>query len=183
MSCCKTLGNIEKRCGGGASPGLAPKMYIACAEHVFEIPVKDDFENGVGEAHTISTDIVMTTDDPATTEDETGVFYCWNFDQKSSSYTAEPQGDDGENGWIATLNFFVSKLNPLSSYIFNNTAGGDFVVIYDDKCGNRRILGDLICGGATIKVGEQTNDKCGYNVTITWPTSYLPCWYTGAIPV
>lgn len=183
MDCCKTLQDIERQCGGAAAPGLSTKAWIACTDQVESIPDKDDYDNGVGDPHTISQDIVLVADDPDTEADDPGQWFCWNFSRTDATYVAEPQGDNGEDGWLVTLSFYIPKLNALSTYILNNTAGGDFLVVYTDKCGNRRLLGDLICGGVAFSVREQTNDKNGYVVTGTWTTSVLPCWYTGAIQV
>lgn len=173
-NCCNTIEDIERQCGGGAAPGLATSLKVICIDNVVSIPEKHIYVDGDTKelAYTITDDIVLEPDT---------VWNCWNFSKKDNSYVAEPIGEDGDEGWTITVQMFVKKLDPLKTRIFNGTAGGEFLVVTTDKCANQRLLGDKECGGASISVREQTNDKNGYVVTITWTTSYLPCWYQGAI--
>jgi len=182
MDCCKTLAGIARRCAGGNIAGTSTKGYVICIDRVDSIPAPADYENdNTLPAHTITDDVTLSTDDPGTTEvDETGVWYEWNHQKKSGSYVAEPIGDDGSEGWKITHTFFVPRLDPLATYIFNNTANGEFLYIFKDKNGEQRLLGNLE-DGVSIKVKEQTNDKNGYEVTVEWETGVLPFYYTGAI--
>lgn len=164
-NCCNTIEDIERQCGGGISPGTTSKILIGSSCQVVCWP-----------------ECVESTDPGADPYTIYGAFFVnsyseWNFRKKSGSYVAEPIGDpDDPSGWDTKIEFFVSKLTPFLTNIFNGMAGGDYWAIVTDKGGRKRFLGDEICGGLSISVREQTNDRNGYVVTLSMSSSYLP-WY------
>lgn len=172
--CCETMDNIARRCGGGNKPGLKKRFHITCVDEITAIPAPGE------DTHVISDDINMRDAEVGPPEVTAGVFRVWNISMRDASYTAEPQGDDENGSWLVTVKAFINKLDEATTYVLNGVNGGDYVALVPDGNGKIRVIGELD-NGCTVKTKEQTNDKNGYELTITWETSHLPYFYTGAI--
>jgi hypothetical protein len=172
-TCCTSLGNIEKICGGGNAAGLRTKLYVACVDQVDTIPAADV------DTFTISTDITMVADIGDTTP---GLFYEINISKNNGTYTAENQGDDENPDYLHTLTFNVLKMTAGKNYILNGMAGGEHIVVWKDRNDTQWLMGNLD-EGATVQVTPNTADFNGYTLTITWRSSDLLYNYTGALSV
>lgn len=172
--CCETMGNIARRCGGGNKPGLKKKFHITCVDEITTIPAAD------ADTHVISDDITMRASAVGPPAVTAGTFKVWNISMRDSSYIAEPQGDDENGSWLVTVKAFINKLDAATTYVLNGIAGGEYVLLVPDGNGEIRLIGELD-NGCMVKTKEQTNDKNGYELTITWETNHLPYYYTGAI--
>jgi len=172
--CCVSLADIAKECGGGNSPGLKQKVYVACVDEITTIPAP-----GAG-THEISTDLVMRAYDAGPPEVLAGTFKEFNISRGNSSMGSEPQGEDENVSNLVTINFLISKQAANKAYILNGMHGGEFIFLVPDRNGNMRLVGELD-DGCNVRVTEQTNDVNGYNVEVTWEGNHLPYFYTGAI--
>lgn len=164
--CGSSIADIEKTCGGNA-PGLKTTIYIGFKGHVASIP-----SPGAG-THIISGDIMM--------EEDRGM-YAWSISKGGNSYESNPEGEDESVENEITIKAFINKLEADKTYILNDVHGGEFILLVPDRNGKMRLIGDLE-EGATVRVKEQTNDKNGYDLTISWPTNHLPYYYEGDIPI
>lgn len=174
MACCTTLGKIEKECGGGNKAGLKQVFYITCTDQVTAIPAPD------ADTHEITDDLTMraaVTGPPAVAA---GKFYDIAISRFDASLVSEPQGDAENVSYLNTMTVFINKQSPEKAYILNGFLGGEYIVIVADGNGQKQLLGELD-NGAAVTVRPQTNDKNGYVVTVTWESSHLPYFYSGAI--
>ena len=172
--CCASLADIAKECGGGNSPGLKQKVYLACVDEITTIPAPD------ASSHLISTDLTMRAADAGPPEITAGTFKEFAISRGNSSLGSEPQGEDENVSNLVTMNFFISKQTATKAYILNALHGGEFIFIAPDRNGQLRLIGELD-NGCLVRVTEQTNDVNGYNVEVTWEGNYTPYFYTGAI--
>jgi hypothetical protein len=163
--CCASLGAIARQCGGGNAARINSKIYVACVDDITTIPARDT------DTHVISTDITM---------EATKVFFEWNLAKTENGYRAEPEGDTEFVTINHTLTGLVPKLSPAITYIFNGLIGGEFVVIFQDKNDQQRILGNL-SDACIIRVVESAEDRNAYEVTIEWQDNEYALYYTGAI--
>lgn len=170
--CCLTLASIERQCGGANAAGLQTTMQVICVEDVTSIPARDDYPT-TGDPHTISTDIVL---------EATKFWSEWAFSRIDHSYTATPEGEDEFTTYNIELSFIIPKLSPLVTYITNGMTGGQFLVVFKDKNGQQRLVGTKE-EGATVQVGEATNDRNAYNITFRLNSNELPLYYTGLTPL
>jgi hypothetical protein len=164
--CGSSIAEIEKTCGGNA-PGLKTTIYIGWKNYVANIPAPN---NGT---LIITEDIEM--------EEDRGM-YAWEISKGGNNYESNPEGEDENVENEVVIKAFMNKLEEEKSYIMNAVHGGEYILLIPDKNGKMRLIGDLE-EGCTIRVKEQTNDKNGYDLTITWPTNHLPYYYDGAIPI
>lgn len=172
--CCTGLATIEKACGGGNTPGLKTKIYVACVDEVATIPAVD------ASSLIVSTDITMRAADAGPPAIAAGTFKEWSISKINGTWTVEAVGEGENISYNVTVNAFINKISASKSYILNSATGGEFIVIAEDKNGQKRLVGD-IDDGCSIKVGEQTNDANGYPVVIEWTVNHLPYFYTGSI--
>lgn len=163
--CCDAMEAIERQCGGNVK-ALQTKLHVVCVDDVVSIPAPSV-------DHTVTTDISMVA---------TKVFTPWTFSKTNNNYVAEPQGEGDSKYWLTKVTVFFPKITPKTTKTLNGVANGEYIVIIKDKNGHNRIIGK-VGDGASISVGEQTNDVNGYPVTLEWETSELPLFYTGVIPV
>ena len=173
--CFAGLDSIEKFCGGGNAPGLKTTIWIAGKVEITAIPAADV------DTSVVSTDFTMRVEDavgpPVVAA---GVFKTIAISKINGSWKVEPVGEGENISYKVTIEAFVNKISSAASYSLNATTGGEFIVLAQDKNGEKRIVGDLD-EGASIKVGEQTNDANGYPITIEWDTPNLPLFYEGTI--
>jgi len=155
----KTLGNINRNCKPSL-PGVNTKIIIGCIEDVKCWPSPEEG------THVINEPLLS------------GSQYEWEVQKNTPVLIIDPIGDNGSEGWKSELTFFVKRLTPEVSYMLNGIVAGEFYVIAKDKNGYRRLLGDQY-EGATIKIKEQTTNKNGYEIVVTWESPYLPYYLNG----
>lgn len=174
MGCCETLGNIEKQCGGGNKPGLKQKIFFTCVDQVATIPAP------AADTHEITANMTMRAAAEGPPAVTAGNFFTLNVSRFDSSLISEPQGDDENVSYLNTVKVFINKQEAEKAYVLNGTSGGEFIAVIPDGNGEQQLLGELD-NGCAIKIKAQTNDKNGYEVTITWESSHLPYFYSGTI--
>lgn len=166
--CCAALADIARHCGENAK-GLKRRVYVACVDHITSIPAPT---SGV----LVDTDIVMA-DNGGTPY----TFTTFNIGKTNQAFEAEPAGDADGTTLEYRPTFFIPKMDAAKSGILNGTMNGEYILIMEDKNGERYILGDLE-DGAVIKVKPQT-DPNGYLISVEWDSAHLAYHYTGVIPV
>jgi hypothetical protein len=161
-----TLATIAKACGAGNAKGLKGTLYIANKDDVATIPAA-----GAG-THLVSTNMTM---------ESTKKFYKWEFSKIDHDLQITSEGDQDANTFKSVLTFLVPKVTAANTYILGLSATGcEYIVIVEDKNGNKRIIGDLV-DGAILKVNEKVKDKNGYECTLEWESALPPLFYTGTI--
>jgi hypothetical protein len=172
-TCCTSLANIEKVCGGGNASGLRTKIQVACVDQVDTIPAAE------ADSMIVSDDITMVADIGDTTP---GLFYEFNISKNNSSYTAENQGDEENPDYLHTLTFNILKMTPAKQHVLNGLGGAEIICTFKDRNDYQWLMGQLD-EGATMSVVPNTNDINGYTCTITWRSPRLLYNYTGALSI
>lgn len=165
MACCENLAAVLSACAAnrGTAKGLKGELFLACIEDVTSVPSAT--------AHAISGDIVM---------EDGKLFYSIRYDKVGSSMRSEAQGEGQSKYYLNTATIFIPGLASSLSNIFSPTIRGEYMCIIPDKNNNKRLVG-AVGDGAYIAVVEQTDDRNGMILTITWESSELPYYYNGAI--
>jgi len=172
-TCCTTLGNIEKICGGGNASGLRTKLYVACIDQVDTIPAP------TADTFSIDTDITMVADIGDTTP---GLFYELNISKNNASYSVEAQGDDENPDYLHTLTVNILKQDAAKNRILSGMAGGEYIAVFKDRNDIQWLMGTLD-EGSVVQVAVNNADLNAYTLTITWRGSRLLYAYTGALSV
>lgn len=164
---------IAKACGVTFIKGLKARLFVAAMDDVLTIPTPNTGTPNVVDA--------LFTFVPASPTDPAGQFYVWATSKADGSWKCTPEGDDDNPVWKTEVKTFIYGIDADKSLQANETNGHEFIVIVPDNNGKNRIVGE-VGRGCSIKMGEQTNDKNGYEVTITWESGYNPYFYTAALP-
>lgn len=174
MSCCATLGNIEKTCGAGNKPGLKQKFWLTCVDQVNTIPAP------AANTHEITANITMRAAAVGPPLVAAGKFFEFDISKFESGLEADPQGDSENQSWLVTASVFINRQDKTKAYILNGMSGGEFIAVFPDGNGEKHLIGELD-NGCNVTVKAQTNDKNGYLLTITWETNRLPYFYNGTL--
>ncbi|HZV71638.1 MAG TPA: hypothetical protein VFG10_18935 [Saprospiraceae bacterium] len=165
-NCCENLETVLAACKAGrkVAKGLTGTLYIACKDDVDTIPAAT--------AMVIADDIEMVA---------TKKFYAQHFDKVGSSFKTETQGEGETKSYKTTVTYFIAGIAPEVSNVYNSTVRGEFMAIVPDKMGNKRLVGDIDYG-CEISIIEQTDDKPGMAITISWTDHPDLClYYNGVI--
>lgn len=169
MACCANLATIQKACDEGRATvkGAKGKLYLLCIDKVASIPAAT--------GSVVSTDIVVET--PGT-----DVFIEVAFDNQSGwAYDVSSEGEGQSKEYLTTINFFIPGVAATVQDSLDETLNGEFLLIFEDKAGQKRIVGQ-VDDGCVIFQGETLTDKNGYPCVATWYSAHKPYYYTGAIP-
>jgi len=164
MSCSQNLANVAKACNRSTSKGLVPAIYIAADDEVASI--------GAATAHVVST----------ITMEATETFYEIFIDSVGGSFKTETIGEGESKEYQHTLTVFIPGMDNTVTNTLNNAIRGRFIVVFTDKNGKKRILG-AVDDGASLSVGEQTDDKNGYPLVFTWTSPNLLYYTTATLTV
>ena len=161
-----SLTDIAGACGSGAAKGLKKKLRVAMRADVQAIP------EVTADTLKVETDITMVA---------TKVFVAWEFSKLNHNLEISQEGDADSYTIKSEIKCFIPGITPEKTYQFNSIQGCEVIAIATDLQGHLRIIGE-VDDGATLNVKEMTNDKNGYEITITWESKDRPYFYTGAIP-
>lgn len=164
MSCAQNMANIAKACNRSTSKGVVPKIHIAADDEVASI--------GTPTSHVVST----------ITMEATKEFYEIYIDSVGGSFVTETIGEGESKEYQHTLTVFIPGLSSAVTDVLNSTIRGRFIVEFTDKNGNRRLMG-AVDDGASLSVGEQTDDKNGYPLIFTWTSANLLYYTTATLTV
>jgi len=165
-TCCAALAAIAKFCEEH-SLGLASYIYIIEACDITSIPAAD------ADTHTVSTDITI---------DSGKNFFRWKVGG-SAEFNGNSTGSKGNQTFQNVLTVFVPMSRDEVSYLANAIINGEFVVVFVDKNGNKRILGTEHSPAMIAEGGIQeaiTEDANGHTFTFE-NMGKTPLHYTGAV--
>ena len=168
---CGGLAAIQKLCAQSAL-GLANSIYVVEAGDLASIPAPD------ASSHTISGDVVFDTP-------TTGMWFQWRIADVDAEFSAQSVGVAGSQSFQNTLTVFLPIARDASVYVMNQIINGEFVVIFGDKNGQKRILG-TDSSPAMIPEGgiQEVNNSERNGITVTFQqVGHTPYFYDGAIDV
>jgi hypothetical protein len=139
MSCVNTLANITRKCGTKVAVGLESYLYIARKDEVQAIAAP-----GAG---TLNVATITMVGGAGFRKIETALTLSKN------TWNSAPNEDKDVTNHVTTVSVFHAGIGAAESYILGGTAGQDFVVVCEDRDGNKRIVGDIKTG-CTVKVTE-----------------------------
>lgn len=163
--CEPTLDDIEKVCGVTYIKGIKPNVFVSSAAKITAIAAPTSGTLNVA----------------SVTFASGAAWYTWNISKIDGSYKADATGDVDNPTIAVSVEAFIYGITSERTYTVNQTLGHDFIVVVSDNNGNNRLIGE-VGRGCTITVNEQTNDKNGYKVTITWEAGHYPYFFTGTLP-
>jgi hypothetical protein len=169
MSCVNTLANITRKCGTKVAVGLESYLYIARKDEVQAIAAP-----GAG---TLNVATITMVGGAGFRKIETALTLSKN------TWNSAPNEDKDVTNHVTTVSVFHAGIGAAESYILGGTAGQDFVVVCEDRDGNKRIVGDIKTG-CTVKVTEDINgDTNGYTIAVSWDSAHPPYFFTGTLTV
>lgn len=173
--CIPTITHIRRVCGITYIKGVKRKIGVCPIELVSDIPDPD------ADTLVVSTGVTFTsavTGPPAIPAGAWSIFEI----SKGGKYTwvAEDENDEDSAG-IMTFEGFIPGISATKSKILGDLNGHEVLCAIPDNMGNTRLGGELERGGL-FRMSEQTDDKPGYNIKITWPSAHPPYFYTQALP-
>lgn len=159
---CTSLAKIEKAlCNRGTAKEVT-RAWVVPEEDVTAIPAATN--------HVIAGDITLEADK---------YFYEIGIDKVGSSFKFSSSGEGMSKQFDNTAALFVNGVHADVSKVVTNFIRGNYIVIIQDKNGNRWLLG-AVGDGAEIGV-EAQNDRNGYTLSALWSNTDLPYKYTGTI--
>lgn len=173
--CIPTVTHIRRQCGVTFIKGTKRKIAVCPIELVEDIPDPD-------------TDTLIVSDPVDFTAAVTGPpaipAGAWSIFEisKGGKYTFNPENEEDEDS-AGILNFegFIPGITPEKSKILGDLNGHEVLAAIPDNMGNTRLGGELE-RGALFRMSEQTDDKPGYNIKLSWPSAHPPYFYTTALP-
>lgn len=173
--CVPKSANITKVCGKTYIKGQKPNLFVSHIDEVTAIPAADADSLTISSAVTFRSAVTGPPAIPA------GQWWKWQCSKVDGSYSATPEGDADNPTIKVSVEAFIYGITAGRTYTIGQTLGHEYLVVACDNEGNNRLIGEL-GRGATITVTEQTADKNGYKVLITWETGSYPYFYTAALP-
>lgn len=167
-TCCAGLAAIAKFCEQYAL-GLSTSVWIIEACDVESIPAL------VADDHRIATDITLKAGK---------VWFQWKIGDTDAEYGYTPSGQRGSRSFDSTLTFFIPVIRSTVEHTFNKILNGEFIVVFQDKEGNKQLLGTLVNpvtfaddGLTGVKNGESNGTTC----TVQQLGGRTAVFYDGAI--
>jgi len=165
MACCENLGHVLTACAGdrGTAKDVV-KAYVACTEDITTIPAATD--------HVISSDIEFEA-----------LAHWWqlDIDKVGSSFSFASEGEGQSKQYLNTAIIFIAGVAADVTNAINSLIRGQATFLIQDKNGNKHLIGALDDGADVAIVAA--NDRNGYTLTITWASTNMPYFYTGAVTI
>lgn len=170
-----TPGDIASACANDNAAGLKPTLYITTEKEVAAIPAATQL--------VVSGAITMSAADIPNGILEAGTFKKWGttLEPAKYTYTAESGGDRDSTAIPHTLTVALPKAT--AARIWAARAGCSHIVIFTDKQGIRRIMGEKENGCSMtwgVTINENSNQQ---NIVFTFDAGRPLYEYSGAIPV
>lgn len=163
------------QCGVRTIPGFAVKVYAICSCDIETFPARKT-TNAAGDKITLDGNIVPK---------DGKVFAEWETVQDSGVFTANEVGVVGSMNFQTTYQFKLAKTKAAEEML-DQTPNGCWVLIVQDKDGNKRVLGSKdLPATRTAVAGTNGPDLASekiLNLTFTDNSGRIVPYYTGTIP-
>lgn len=166
---CDAVTELAKHCDLAAL-GLGSVVHVSESTNIAAIPAVDANTN------TVSTDITM---------DATKVFFPWRIVDTDVEFSSTAIGAKGSQSLRNVLTIFIPVRRESVDLILNNALNDEFIMLFTDKLGERRIFGEefapaMIAEGGVAAVIN--NERNGTLLTFEY-VGPAPKMYTGAVPL
>jgi hypothetical protein len=167
--------NLLGQCGVRTIPGFAVKIYAICSCDIETFPARKT-SNGVGDKVTLDGNIVPK---------DGKVFAEWESVPDSGIFTPTEVGVVGSMNFQTTYQFKLAATKAVEEML-DQTPNGCWVVIVQDKDGNKRVIGSKDLPATRTAVagtnGPDLASEKTYNITFTDNSGRIAPYYLGTIP-